>query len=239
MATAIKTASFAAFLRVIASKGLIGSENLFVVLQWFAVITMTVGNVAALVQNNFKRTLAYSSIAHSGYILVGVITSGVSSNSAYGASAVVFYLMTYSLMTMGAFGVLSMIEKDENDFVQVESLAGFAKQKPVRAFCLTIFLLSLAGLPPALGFFGKLYLFNAAVNEGLMWLALWGVLNSVIGAYYYLRPIVIMYMKDGDCDTAPEKSYGTTFTVVLSAILVLILGVASGPIFSMIEKSLG
>lgn len=239
MATAIKTASFAAFLRIIASKGLLGSDNLFIVLQWLAVITMTIGNVAALIQNNFKRTLAYSSIAHSGYVLVGVIAAGISDNSAFGAASVVFYLLTYSLMTMGAFAVLSMIEKDENDFVQTDDLAGFSKQKPVLAFCLTVFLLSLAGLPPALGFFGKLYLFSAAVNEGLLWLVLWGVVNSVLGAYYYLRPIVVMYMKEGTADTAPENNYGTVFMVVISAILIIGFGIASGPLFSVIEKSLG
>lgn len=239
MATAIKTASFAAFMRLIVSKGLVGSENLFIILQWFAVITMTVGNVAALVQNNFKRTLAYSSISHSGYILIGVIAAGISNNSAFAAGSVVFYLLTYSLMTMGAFAVLSMIEKSENDFIQTEDLAGFAKQKPGLALCLSVFLLSLAGLPPALGFFGKLYLFTAAVNEGLLWLTLWGVINSVLGAYYYLRPIVIMYMKDGDCDTAPESNYGTVFMIFLSAALILALSVVSGPIFGAIEKSLG
>lgn len=239
MATSIKAASFAAFLRIIATKGLIGSDNLFLILQWFAVITMTVGNVAALIQNNLKRTLAYSSIAHSGYVLVGVIASGVSQNSAYGASSVTFYLLTYSIMTMGAFAVLSMIEKDENNFVQTDELAGFAKNRPVLALCMTVFLLSLAGLPPALGFFGKLYLFSAAVNEGLLWLALWGVINSVLGAYYYLRPIVVMYMKDGDCNTSPQSNYATAVVVVISALLIIGLGVASGPLFNMIEKSLG
>lgn len=239
MATAIKTASFAAFLRIIATKGLVGSENLFLILQWFAVITMTVGNVAALIQNNLKRTLAYSSVAHSGYILMGLIASGISENSAYGASSVVFYLLAYSLMTMGAFAILSVIEKDENNFVQTEDLAGFAKNKPVLALCFTVFLLSLAGIPPALGFFGKLYLFSAAVNEGLMWMAFWGVVNSVLGAYYYLRPIVVMYMKEGTCDTREGGNYGTTVVAVVSALLIIGLGLASGPLFSLIEKSLG
>lgn len=239
MATAIKAASFAAFLRIIVSKGLLGTENLFVLLQWFAVISMTLGNVAALVQNNLKRTLAYSSISHSGYLLIGVIASGISENSALGASGVVFYLLTYSLMTMGAFAVLSMIEKHENDFVQVDDLAGFAKQRPILAFCLVIFLLSLAGLPPALGFFGKVYLFSNAINEGLLWLVLWGVINSVIGAYYYIRPIAVMYMKDGACDIAVENNYGTMVTVAISAIFIIFLGISSGPLFSMIEKSFG
>jgi len=239
MATAIKAASFAAFLRIIASKGLLGSENLFLILQWFAVLTMTIGNVAALVQSNFKRTLAYSSIAHSGYVLIGVIAAGISETPSYAAAGVVFYLLTYSLMTMGAFAVLSLLEKNENDFVLTEDLAGFAKQKPTLAFCLTVFLLSLAGLPPALGFFGKLYLFSAAINEGLLWLVFWGVINSVLGAYYYLRPIVMMYMREGQRNTSAANNYATVFIVIASATLVLLLGVASGPIFSLIERALG
>jgi NADH-quinone oxidoreductase subunit N len=204
-----------------------------------AVITMTVGNVAALIQNNFKRTLAYSSVAHSGYVLMGVIAVGISEGSAYGAASVVFYLMTYSIMTLGAFAVLSLIEKNENNFVQTEDFAGFAKSNPVLALCLSVFLLSLAGLPPAMGFFGKFYLFSAAVNEGLLWLALWGVINSVLSVYFYLRPIVVMYMKEGNCDTAENNSYGTTFVVCMLALLIIVLGVVSGPIFNMIEKSLG
>lgn len=239
MATAIKAASFAAFLRLIATKPLFGSQNLFEVLQWFAVITMTVGNVAALIQNNFKRVLAYSSVANSGYMLVGVIASGVSQDSAHGAASVIFYLFGYALMTMGAFAVVSIIEKNENDSLQVDDLAGFAKNQPMLSFCLTIFLLSMAGIPPLIGFFSKLYLFNAAVNEGLLWLAFWGVLNSVIGVYYYLRPIVVMYIKEGDCNIADNQAHGTTVLVVAAAMLIIILGLASGPLFSIFERSLG
>ena len=239
MATAVKTVSFAAFLRVIATKSLIGSQNLFEVLQWLAVITMTVGNVAAIVQTNLKRTLAYSSISHSGYILIGVISAGISQNSAFSAASVIFYLIGYGLMTLGSFAVISMIEKNENTVIQTDNLAGFAKNRPLLALCLSIFLFSLAGLPPTLGFFGKLYLFSSAVNEGLIWLALWGVINSVISAFYYLRPIVMMYMREGDCDIADDHSYATIVVTVLAAALILILGIASGPLFQMIEKSLG
>ncbi len=238
MATAVKTVSFAAFLRVLATKPLIGSENLFLVLQWFAVITMTLGNVAALVQTNLKRTLAYSSISHSGYILVGAITAGISQNSAFAASSVVFYLLGYSLMTFGAFAIVSLIEKNEGHSIQTEDLAGFAKNQPLLAFCFAIFLLSLAGIPPLLGFFGKFYLFSAAVSEGLLWLALWGVLNSAIGVYYYLRPIVVMYMHEGDCDVSDERHFGTTTTIVIAALLIIVLGLASGPLFNSIEMAL-
>ncbi len=239
MATAVKTVSFAAFLRFMAAKPLVGSENLFMVMQWFAVITMTLGNVAALVQTNFKRTLAYSSISNSGYVLVGAIAAGVSQGSAFGAASIVFYLLAYSIMTFGAFAVVSLIERNENSVVQTEDLAGFAKNQPILALCLTIFMLSLAGIPPLMGFFGKFYIFSTAVSEGLLWLALWGVLNSVISVYYYLRPVVIMYMRDGDCDVSEETHFGTTVTIVVAALLILVLGLASGPLFDMIEKGLG
>lgn len=238
MATAVKAVSFAAFLRVIATKSLVGSENLFDVLQWLAVITMIVGNVAAIVQDNLKRMLAYSSVAHSGYLLVGVITAGVSDNGAFGASGVIFYLLSYSLMTIGAFAIASMLEKSEDHIVNIDDLAGFAKQRPVLALCLTAFLLSFAGIPPTLGFFGKFYLFNAAVGEGLLWLALWGVLTSVISVYYYLRPIVVMYMREGKAEIAGHPLNATTITAVVSMILIITMGLTSGPLFAWIEKSL-
>lgn len=238
MATAVKAVSFAAFLRLIATKNLLGSQNLLDVLQWMAVITMIVGNVAAIVQNNFKRMIAYSSIAHSGYILVGVITAGISSNSSYAATSVIFYLLSYVLMTMGALALISMMERTENSNLSIDELGGFAKENPVLALCMTVFLLSMAGLPPTLGFFGKFYMFSAAVQEGLIWLALWGVVNSVISAYYYLRPIVVMYMKEGDADVAGHSRQATTVTIVMAAILTIVLGIASGPIFTIVEKTL-
>lgn len=239
MATAIKVVSFASFLRIISARSLEGSENLMDILQWLAVLTMIVGNVAAIIQNNLKRVLAYSSVAHSGYLLVGIITLGVSSNMSFGASGVVFYLVAYSIMTLGAFAIVSLIEKDENTSVDVESLSGLSKKKPAMAFCLTLFLLSLAGIPPTVGFFGKFYLFSAAISEGLLWLAIWGVLNSVISVYYYLRPIVVMYMKDPQEEEPLGLSKVATRTAILvSAFLVLVLGVFSGPVFEVIERAL-
>lgn len=238
MATAVKAVSFAAFLRIIATKSLVGSENLFDFLQWLAVITMIVGNVAAILQNNLKRMLAYSSVAHSGYVLVGIITTGVSDDVSFGASGVIFYLAAYSLMTLGAFAIVALMERNENSSVQVDDLAGFAKKRPLMAFCLTLFLLSLAGIPPTVGFFGKFYLFSAAIGEGLIWLAIWGVLNSVISVYYYLRPIVVMYMKEGNADEAPHSMIATKTAIIISAIFVVFLGLVSGPIFEIVEKAL-
>lgn len=239
MATAVKAVSFAAFLRIISTKSLIGSENLFDMLQWLAVLTMIVGNVAAILQNNFKRMLAYSSISHSGYLLVGVITTGISENTSFAGSGVIFYLAAYSLMTLGAFAIVSLIEKTEKDSINIDDLAGYAKKNPLMAFCLTVFLLSLAGIPPLVGFFGKFYMFTAAIGEGLIWLAIWGVLNSVISVYYYLRPIVVIYMKDGDVVESPGQMLATKTTIMISAILVVFLGLISGPFFQIVEKALG
>ena len=238
MATAVKVVSFAAFLRVIATRPLIASENLFEVLQWLAVITMLVGNTAAILQNNLKRMLAYSSIAHSGYILIGVITAGISENGTVGASSVIFYLFSYSLMTIGSFALVSMMERTEDHSLEVDDLKGLAKKRPVLAFSFAIFMFSLAGLPPSLGFFSKFYLFNAAVGEGLIWLAIWGVVNSVISVYYYLRPIVMMYMHEGESDVASAGHFATAITIVVAAILTLLLGVVSGPLLTMVENSL-
>jgi len=238
MATAVKAVSFAAFLRLIYTKSLVGSENLLDILQWLAVITMIVGNVAAILQNNFKRMLAYSSISHSGYLMVGLITAGVSDDTSFGASGVIFYLAAYSLMTLGAFAIVTLMEKNENTIVQIDDLAGYARKRPGMALCLTIFLLSLAGIPPTVGFFGKFYVFTAAIGEGLIWLALWGVINSVISVYYYLRPIVVMYMKEGDAQEAPISMNATRAAIVISAILVVVLGLVSGPVFELFEKAL-
>lgn len=244
MATAVKAVSFAAFLRVLATKGLIGSPNLFEIMQWLAVLTMIVGNVAALIQTNMKRMLAYSSVAHSGYLLVGLIASGSADDMSFGASTVVFYLMGYSLMTMGAFAVIGLLEKTENTQVSVDNFAGFAKKHPVMGFCLTLFLLSLAGIPPTVGFFGKFYLFSAAVSQGLLWLALWGVLNSVLSVYYYLRPIVSMYMMEGaDSDDGAiqslSKMWGSRLVIGTLAFLTVFLGIFSGTLYDFVERLLG
>lgn len=238
MATAVKAVLFAGFLRIIATKALTGSEQLFDILQWLAVITMIVGNTAALLQNSFKRMIAYSSVAHSGYVLVGVITAGVSEEAIFGASGVIFYILSYSFMTLGAFAIASMLEKSESHIINIDDLAGLARQRPLLGLCLTVFLLSLAGIPPMLGFFGKFYLFSAAIGEGLLWLAIWGMISSVIGAYYYLRPIVVMYMKEGEADIAPRSLNATLVTTVIMALAIVVLGFASGTIFNAIERSL-
>lgn len=141
-------------------------------------------------------------------------------------------------MTLGAFAIASIIEKSDSHIVNTEELSGFAKNRPVLALCFAIFLLSLAGLPPTLGFFSKFYMFSAAISEGLLWLAIWGMLNSVISVYYYLRPIVVMYMKEGEANVGPYPINASMITIVISALFVLALGLISGPLFSAVEISL-
>jgi NADH-quinone oxidoreductase subunit N len=237
MSTAVKAVSFAAFIRLMKTNVLLESENILDILQWLAVLSMIVGNTAAILQNNFKRMLAYSSVAHSGYLLVGLITVGITENYASAVSSVIFYLVGYALMNFGALAVITYFEKTENTQVMVDDLGGLAHRRPLVALCLALFLLSLAGIPPTIGFFGKFYLFSAAVGEGLIWLAIWGMLNSVISVYYYLRPIVVMYMKEGQPQEVDGRIYFTKTAVAISAFLVLILGLISGPLIILFERS--
>lgn len=244
MATAVKAVSFMAFMRLMESKALEGSEALLNVLQWMAVLTMIVGNVAAILQNNFKRMLAYSSVAHSGYILIGLITVGLEPVNGpltlgLGApAAVIFYLIGYSIMTMGAFAIVTLFERDEESSISIDDLAGYARKRPLMALSLTFCLLSLAGIPPTLGFFGKFYLFTAAMQQGLTWLALWGMLSSVIAVAYYLRPIVVMYMREGEATEAAKPMNATRAAVVFCAVLILVLGIFSGQLYMLVESAL-
>ncbi len=217
MATGAKAAAFAAILRVF--PGALGelsvSSNWHHMFLVMAVLTMTVGNVVAIAQNSLKRMLAYSSIAHAGYLLVGVVACGAAvRNSALPGMAegpsrayagVLFYLLIYTLMTLGAFAVLVYLENQceargeldsEDANLQVDDVKGLASRSPLAAATLTLFLLSLAGIPPTAGFFGKFSIFIEAMHQGLLGLVIVGVLNSVISVYYYFRPIVAMYSTD-------------------------------------------
>ncbi len=233
MATAVKAASFAVFLRFTMVGGLWSAESLFNALQWLAVATMLIGNVAALIQSNLKRMLAYSSIAHSGYVMIGLLVAAYGGDQLIGPMA--FYLFTYSVMTFGAFAAISMLEKNSDTILHVEDLAGLGRKHPWISFAMMLFLLSLAGIPPLLGFFGKFYLFAVAMDVGFYWLAIWGVINSVISVYYYLRPIIYLYMHEGQEFTLPRARYLTTMAVALSAAMVLMLGFFSSHIIHLVE----
>ncbi len=229
MATGVKAVSFVLFARVLMSEVLVApsAEVLVNALQWLAVMTMMVGNIAAIGQSDFKRMLAYSSVAHSGYVMMGVIAAGLVGGAGAGAglSAVVFYLVAYSVMTLGAFGMISLLEKREDSQVYIEDLKGLGQRNPWMALFIAVFMLALAGIPPTLGFFGKFYVFMAAIEQQLYWLVFWGLLSSAIGLYYYLRPIVLMYMAEDvrGIDVVGSRHL-TSFAVAMTALIVLFAG---------------
>ncbi len=223
MATAAKSATFVAFILVM-TRMLPENEagNWTNVIQVVAIITMIVGNLIALAQDNVKRMLAYSSIAHAGYLMVGL-----AAGTAAGYSGVLYYLFAYTLMNVGAFGVIAYYERNKGlDFTEIDSYAGLGFRMPVMGVMLSIFLFSLAGIPPFVGFIGKYYVFAAAVQADLIMLAVIGVLASAASVYYYLRVMVFMYFKEAHKEYS-MKTPGTLFkaALILLAVLTIYYGV--------------
>jgi NADH-quinone oxidoreductase subunit N len=225
IATGSKAAALAALIRVLVT-ALRGSQPDWAVLLWVvAAVTMTVGNVVAIAQSNLKRLLAYSSIAHVGYMLIGIVAGGSA-----GPGAVLFYLLTYVFTTAGAFGVLTLCERAQAEAVEVGDYAGLGRRHPVLAAALGLFLLSLVGIPPLAGFVGKFYLFAAAVRAGYLWLAVIGVVNSAIAAYYYLRVVVFMYMREPEGAGARlVPSFAGGLALAIALIGIVLLGVIPAP----------
>jgi NADH-quinone oxidoreductase subunit N len=230
MAVAVKAAAFAMLLRVLGFS--LGDEAWTSwasgwppVMATLAVLTMTVANLIAGRQDSVKRMLAYSSIAHAGYALVGV--TALMRNPAEAGASVLYYLLAYSVSTAGAFGSLILCGSRGREAVSYEDLSGLGKRHPAAALGFSLFLLSLAGVPPTAGFFGKWFVFKAAIDNGLYWLAIVAFVNSVIGAYYYLRVLVYMYMREpaaGAPVAVPMRSGYVTAALLVSAALVLALG---------------
>ena len=228
MATAVKAASFAAFMRVLLV-AFPGVKDEWTAPLWaLAALTMLLGNIAALVQDDLKRMLAYSSIAHAGYVLMALVAAdGAALGSNAQLSGVLFYLLAYTFMTLGAFAVLTLMTEDGDDLTRVDNLAGLASSRPWLAAGLALCLLALAGIPPTMGFVGKFYLFAATIQGGYFTLAAIGAISAAIGVYYYLRPIVIMYMKGGTAFRFPGTS--AAYAALGVACLFLILfGVLPG-----------
>lgn len=239
MATGVKVVVFVLFARLALTGIFSQSEVLVDVLEWLAVLTILAGNLGAFRQSNFKRMLAYSSVAHSGYILVGIIAVSISNNPEEALSSVIFYLLNYTVMTLGAFGLASLYEKTENAALLVEDLKGLASRRPGLAFGMTVLLMSIAGIPPLAGFFAKLYLFSSAVSEGMFWPVVWAVLGSVVGVVYYLRPVVYMYMYEPQqYFDEPLKYSATRAAMALSVAVVIVLGFISSPVLNEVHESL-
>ncbi len=232
MAVAVKAGAFAVLLRVLLVA--FGSEvwtswasGWPPVMATLAALTMTVANLIAGRQESVKRMLAYSSIAHAGYALVGV--TALIREPEKATSSVLFYLVAYGASTVGAFGALILCGSRGREAVSYEDLSGLGKRHPAAALAFSVFLLSLAGIPPTAGFFGKWLVFRSAIDEGLYVLAVLAFVNSVIGAYYYLRVLVYMYMREpaaGAPVAVPMRSGYVNAALVVCAVLVLVLGLA-------------
>lgn len=235
MAAAVKAAAFAALIRVSLLTFPALSPVMANVLWALAFLTMSVGNFSALLQDNVKRMLAYSSIAHAGYILVGLVAGDVA-----GGQAALFYLLVYALMNLGAFGVIMLVAQGEDDAYDIGNFAGIGFRYPVLGALLTLFLVSLAGIPPTAGFVGKFYLFSSAVKNGYVGLAVLGVLNSAVSIYYYLRLVVYMYMMPAPGEIPVPRPPRTAFSIALcaSAAAVLVLGIVPRSMLEFAERSI-
>ena len=238
MTTGVKAASFATFARVLMTTGfgkdLAGSlsENFMTILWVVAAATMLIGNVIALTQTNLKRMLAYSSIAHTGYLVMGLMAAPFSES---GNSAVVLYLVTYSITNLGAFGILTILAGKGDTDLSLQNLSGLSKRHPWLAFAMAIFMFSMAGIPPTAGFASKYFLFYSAVQAKLMWLVVLGVMCSAMSVYFYLRILVFMYMRDPAMENDGIKpSVLAGIVVAVMTILTLQVGIMPS---KMIETS--
>lgn len=240
MATGVKAAVFVILLRLIKTDAFSADQasRLVDVLQWMAALTMLAGNIAAIMQNNLKRMLAYSSVAHSGYIMIGLIVAAVGGDETLGTSSVIFYLLGYAAMTLGAFGIISILEQDEDSSISVDDLKGLAKRSPWLAACMSLFLLSMAGIPPLVGFFAKFFIFAAAIKTGFLWLAIWGVVSSVVSVYFYLRPIVQMYMREDEGLPVAKERFLSAGAISVAAVLVVVFGVAASPMYQAVLSAI-
>ncbi len=220
MSTGGKAAALAALLVVFAPVVLTAVPAIGDVIAVLAALSMVLGNVVAIAQSSIKRMLAYSSIAHAGYLLTGVVAG----NDA-GSNGILFYLFAYTLMNIGAFGVVALLESAAGERMGIDQCAGLSRTHPVLAALMAVFMFSLTGIPPFAGFFGKYYVFAGAIEGGYTWLAILGVLMSVVSAYYYLRLVVVMYFQDGAHAPVPAVPRLGLAALIISAIALLGLGV--------------
>lgn len=234
MAVGPKAAGFAAFLRVFLYALSSLQPDWTWVLWVLAVLTMTLGNIVAIAQKNIKRMLAYSSIAHAGYILVAMVAA-----NELGIASVLYYILAYAFMNLGAFAVVILYGRKGEENINIEDYSGLASKYPLLALAMAIFMFSLAGIPPTAGFVGKFYIFSAAVKAGYVELAIIGVLNSALSVYYYLRVTVMMYMRPAEKEwTKLEPSLGLIIVLIIAALATLQIGITPAPYLNLAKKSI-
>jgi NADH-quinone oxidoreductase subunit N len=230
MAVGAKIGGFAALMRIfVTSLGVLAMD--FTPILWgLAALTMILGNVVAIAQKNIKRMLAYSSIAQAGYILMGLVPYGQKEVVGDAIAAALLYLVAYAFMSFAAWAVVIALEKAEGKGVQLSDYAGLGRKYPVLAAIMTVSMLSFTGIPPTLGFIGKFYLFRSVVDGGFVWLAILGVLTSLVSAYYYLRVVIHMYMQEGD--PVVQRDNWVYLTAGVTGLGMIILGIFSLPLLN-------
>jgi NADH-quinone oxidoreductase subunit N len=231
----------AAFSAIIVSLGVLFSGTVINIFEPYlaviAVLSMVYGSITAIAQTNIKRMLAYSSIAHAGYMIIGLASGNYD-----GVAGIIFYLTSYTFMTLGAFGIVSLIEGKDETNLELKSYSGLASRSPMLAALFAIIMFSLAGIPPFAGFFGKYYVFISAIKAHLTWLAIVGVLSSVISVYFYLRVVVLMYFGEVKSETEPaftiENSSTGLLAVIICVLFIIVIGIAPGSVIGLISSFL-
>ena len=248
MSTAVKAAAFAFAIRIYVD-GLIGiSKDWTPLLALLAAASMTLGNITAVLQDNVKRMLAYSSIAHAGYMLMGLVAIGATRGSGetvygigareFGLVAILVYVGVYAFMNLGAFALVVMLRREQRIGDRIEDFTGLGRTHPVMGFAMLVFMLSLAGIPCTAGFIGKWWLFGATIKAGYGWLAVLAVVNSAISLYYYLRLVVAMYMGTPVEGEAPSRSRALWTVVAVSVAFTLAVGVYPAPFLQLARLAL-
>jgi len=235
LSVASKAASFAMLLRIFLEGLPAMSADWIWLFYALSVVTMTIGNLAALTQSNLKRMLAYSSIAHAGYLLIGVVAAGAGYSR--GVTAALVYLFIYSFMQLGAFGVIVLMRRQDVIGDELKDLSGLSSRRPLAAFAMLLFMLSLGGIPPTAGFMGKFWLFGAAIEAGFVWLAVIGVLNSAVSLYYYIRIVVFMYLKKDVMGSEPVLSPSLALALTAAVVATIVLGVYPQLLFNVASAS--
>ena len=227
MSTAGKAAAFAAFIPIVTVLMPSAPAKLQMIFAVMSAATMLIGNISALAQSNIKRMLAFSSVAHAGYIMMGLV-----SGSQYGYGGIVFYLTAYMFMQIGSFIIVAILERNGEKYLELSDYAGLSKRHPVLAAFMAIFMLSLAGIPPFAGFFGKYFLFTAAIDAGFLWLTLVGVLSSIISVYFYIGLIVKMYFTEPEGQRVDNEVGMSGLSLIITIAGVIVLGILPSGILS-------
>jgi len=243
MSIGAKAAGFAALLRVFVTAFPTLAPQWMLITAILSALTMTLGNFAAIAQSNIKRMLAYSSIAHAGYILMGLVAAGSSKSGLtdFSVGASIFYLLAYAFTNLGTWAVVIAVERAEggpstSSGLALEDYAGLGARRPGLALAMALFMLSLTGLPPTVGFVAKFYVFRATLDAGYLWLALIGVVTSLVSAYYYLRVVVLMYMREGEGEALMNPALD--FTVAITATATFLFGLLPGPLMALATNAL-